>query len=128
MTASRLLRAARRRSGKTQRALSANSGIPQATIARIENDDVEPRFGTLLTLLHACGYDLELAELPGQRVDRLHIRANLELTPAERLARVAREAAAVARLRGIAQHQPGATRRHQDSPGLLPDRVSPTTR
>ena len=56
---------------------------------------IDPRFGTLNRLLRACGRDIETAPLLGQGVDRLHIRANLELTPAERLARVPAESAAL---------------------------------
>lgn len=126
MTASRILRAARRRAGLTQRKLASASGTPQATIARIESGDVDPRFGTLLRLLGACGYDVDLARLLGQGVDRLHIRANLELTPAQRLARVAREAATLDALRGIARPQPAdgdvariGGRNPSPDPGLL---------
>jgi transcriptional regulator with XRE-family HTH domain len=109
MMASRLLRSARRRAGKTQRELASASGVPQATVARIESGEVDPRLGTLRKLLHACGYDLELARLLGEGVDRHHIRANLALTPAQRLDRVAREAAALASLRGIASRQRSAS-------------------
>jgi transcriptional regulator with XRE-family HTH domain len=126
MMASRLLRSARRRAGKTQRDLSAASGVPQATIARIESGGVDPRLGTLRKLLHACGYDLELASHLGEGVDRLHIRANLELTPAERLDRVARESAAVASLRGIARSGRGPNTAQPvfdtNQPALLHDR------
>jgi predicted transcriptional regulator len=101
--AGRLLRSARRRAGLSQRALAAESGIPQVTIARIEAGRVDPRLGTLASLLRACGEELEAMPRLGLGVDRAHIRANLEMTPTQRLERVGREVAAVAALRGIAR-------------------------
>ena len=109
------MRAARRRVGKSQRDLAAASGISQATIARIESGDVDPHFDTVLALLRACGYDLELTELLGQGVDRLHIRANLELSPAERLSRVAQGADVLATLRSAAS-QLGASQPEHEAP------------
>lgn len=117
MTAKRLLRAARRRAGQTQRELAAACGLPQATIARIEAGLVDPRFGTLIKLLRASGYDIEASPLLGQGVDRSHIRRNLELTPAERLARVAAGAAALSALQGIARRQQGADGSGSLNPG-----------
>ena len=84
MQAARVLRTARRRGGMTQRDLSAASGIPQPSIARIENGTSVPRIDTLQRLLHAAGHDLELEARLGEGVDRTPIRAMLAMTPDER--------------------------------------------
>jgi len=67
--------------------LAEKSGVPQSTIGRIEAGTVDPRVGTLNRLLRACGFDLEVAPLLGQGVDRSQIRQLVKLTPAERIAR-----------------------------------------
>jgi transcriptional regulator with XRE-family HTH domain len=85
--AGRMVRDARRRASLTQRQLSAKAGIPQETIARIERGRVDPRVKTLDRLLEACGYGLESMPRLGIGIDRTQIRALLELTPSERLAR-----------------------------------------
>ncbi len=85
--AGRMVRDARKRAKLTQRELSAKAGIPQETIARIERGRVDPRVGTLDRLLEACGYGLESMPRLGIGVDRTQIRALLDLTPSERLAR-----------------------------------------
>lgn len=83
----RMVREARRRANLTQRQLSTKAGIPQETIARIERGRVDPRVTTLDRLLEACGYGLESMPRLGIGIDRTQIRALLELTPSERLAR-----------------------------------------
>ncbi len=55
MRATALLRTARHRAGLTQRELASRTGIPQSTIARIENGQTDPRMSTLNTLLVGCG-------------------------------------------------------------------------
>jgi transcriptional regulator with XRE-family HTH domain len=83
--AGRMLRHARSRAGLTQRELSATTGIPQETIARIERGRVDPRIGTLDRLLEGCGYGLEVEPRLGIGVDRTQIRDLLRLTIEERL-------------------------------------------
>lgn len=83
----RMVREARKRANLTQRQLSAKAGIPQETIARIERGRADPRVTTLDRLLEACGYGLESMPRLGIGIDRTQIRALLELTPSERLAR-----------------------------------------
>ena len=85
--AGRMVREARGRAGLTQRQLAAKAGIPQETIARIERGRADPRVKTLDRLLEACGYGLETMPRLGIGVDRTQIRALLEMTPSERLAR-----------------------------------------
>lgn len=84
--AGRMLRYARSRANLTQRQLAEKSGIPQATIARIERGRADPRVKTLDRLLEGCGYGLESMPRLGIGVDRTQIRELLKLTPSERLA------------------------------------------
>jgi predicted transcriptional regulator len=106
MGAARALRHARRRAGISQRELAARSGVPQSTIARIESGAVDPRVGTLRRLLRACGFDLEVEPLLGQDVDRSLLRAQLAMTPAERLRNAVRVSHFMSRLRA-APRRPG---------------------
>ena len=82
--AGRMVRYARRRAALTQRQLSAKSGIPQESIARIERGRVDPRVGTLDRLLKACDYGLEALPRLGIGIDRSQIDALLRLTPNQR--------------------------------------------
>lgn len=81
----RMLRHARARAGITQRALSARTGIPQETIARIEAGRVDPRVSTLDRLLEGCGFGLEHLPRLGIGIDRTQIRQLLAVPPDERL-------------------------------------------
>ncbi|MEK6619648.1 MAG: helix-turn-helix domain-containing protein [Chloroflexota bacterium] len=94
--APRLIRAARRKAGITQRALAGRSGVPQPTIAAIEAGRQDPRFGTLDRLLRACGYELDIRHVLGEGVDRTLIHEMLRLTPGERVRRAGEEARAIA--------------------------------
>lgn len=84
--AARILKGARHRAGLSQRGLSAASGVPQETIARIETSAAQPRFDTLALLLDACGFELEVLPRLGEGVDQGLIAATLEQTSGERLA------------------------------------------
>jgi transcriptional regulator with XRE-family HTH domain len=92
MRAASLLIHARRSAGLTQQKLAKRAGVTQASISRIEEGKVSPRFETLERLLDACGFALELVPRAGHGVDRTAIRELLRLTPAER-ARIAVEEA-----------------------------------
>jgi len=83
--AGRLVRSARLRAGLTQRSLADRSGVPQPTIAAIEAGRRDPRLGTVLRLLAACGRELEHVPRLGEGIDRTTIRPLLQLSPAERL-------------------------------------------
>ncbi len=100
MRAAHHLRFARRRVGMTQRELAARSGVPQATIARIESARAEPRFALLERLLAECGQELVSEDRHGLGIDRTTIRQMLELDPMERLALAADEARNLAALEG----------------------------
>lgn len=103
-----MLRWARRRAKLTQRELAARTGIPQSTIARIESG-TDPHLATLSRLLRACGHDLEVRPRLGAGVDRHQLRANLELTPDKRVAKLERTVrnlrAAFGRPLGVAPSQ-----------------------
>lgn len=90
MSATRLVRYARRRAGMTQRDLARATGIPQPAIARIESGRVSPRFATLERLLAGAGTALEASPAPGIGVDRSLIRESLARTPEERVSAAAR--------------------------------------
>jgi predicted transcriptional regulator len=83
--AGRMVRYARRRAGLTQRALAERVGVPQPAIARIESGTVSPRLSTLLELIEAVGYTVELAPRVGEGVDETLIRASLRRSPEERI-------------------------------------------
>jgi transcriptional regulator with XRE-family HTH domain len=53
-----LLRAARTKSGLSQRALAERAGTAQSVIARIERGHTSPAWETLKALLRAAGFDL----------------------------------------------------------------------
>lgn len=74
---------ARTSAGMTQRELSAVSGIPQASVARIERGVAIPRADTLERLLRACGMTLTVRPAD-DGIDRSAIKERLALTPLER--------------------------------------------
>jgi len=73
----------------TQRQLAEKTGVPQSTVGRIEAGTTMPRVDTFERLLEACGMDIELTHKRGVGVDTTLIEDMLELTPQERLERVA---------------------------------------
>jgi len=97
--ARRLVRAARRRAGVTQRELAQRAGVPQATVGRIESGAVQPKVETLLLLLNAAGYELSLRPRRGAGVDRTLMTPADEAPTAraERLDEVGRAAASLHR-------------------------------
>jgi transcriptional regulator with XRE-family HTH domain len=93
-----LLREARLRAGLSQAELARRTGRAQSGIARWERGTVEPRLGTLVELVRACGLELTfgLAEYDDSylpQIDRM-----LALAPA---ARIAYGTQAAARLREL---------------------------
>ena len=84
MTSSSLLRYVRRKASLSQRELAKRAGTTQATISRIEEGLISPRFETLERLLDACGFELQAIPRRGEGVDRGAIRELLEATPEER--------------------------------------------
>jgi transcriptional regulator with XRE-family HTH domain len=56
----RRLRAERTRRFLTQVQLAEKAGISQKQLSKIENDEVEPRFSTILSLADALGVEPEI--------------------------------------------------------------------
>ncbi|TME98108.1 MAG: helix-turn-helix domain-containing protein [Chloroflexi bacterium] len=84
ISASRLIRNARRRSGLTQRELAAITHVPQPTIAAIESGRQDPRYFTLAKLLTGCGWEMGVVPMRRRLLLR-EIQTNLRLTPTERI-------------------------------------------
>ncbi|GAC1604612.1 MAG: hypothetical protein NVS3B21_33950 [Acidimicrobiales bacterium] len=97
MQAGHALRKARRRSGLSQRALAARTGIAQPTIARIERGQEDPRMSTLERLFLACDETIEVLRRAGSGIDRTEIRVLRALSPAQRIASLVDEASALDR-------------------------------
>jgi transcriptional regulator with XRE-family HTH domain len=85
MDAGRALLQARRRARLSQRDLARRAGVAQSTVARIERGLMDPRVSTLDSLLRACHDELRAVPRLGVGVDRTLIRAQLALSPAERI-------------------------------------------
>src|ERR1044072_7935945 len=82
----RLLRETRVRHGLSQQRLARRAGTAQSTISRIEQDRSSPTVQTLAELLHLMGEELVLTvERRETGVDPTLYRANLELTPEQRV-------------------------------------------
>ena len=99
MAAATLLRYARRKANLSQRELGRRASATQATISRIEDGLISPRFDTLERLLAACGFELQVIPRRGEGVDRTAIRELLRSTPTERARLAAREARSLERFR-----------------------------
>ena len=82
-----ILREARRRAGVSQRRLGIRTGIAAPAISRIENGHESPSFERFAVLLEALGFEpsVQLRELSGSRADPVHLAAEAQLTPSQRL-------------------------------------------
>ncbi len=80
-----LLQEARLRAGLTQFELAERTGRDRAVIARWEQEVVSPSVETLVDLLRACGFDLELVLVPYETERNERLTANLKLSPERRL-------------------------------------------
>lgn len=82
-----VLREARHRAGVSQGQLAIRTGIAAPAISRIENGHESPSFERFATCLEALGFepDLSLRPLAGSQADPVHLAAEVELTPAQRL-------------------------------------------
>lgn len=86
MTPGALLKEARKRHGVSQKRLAVRAGTTQSAISRIEKDRVSPTVQTLAQLLHLLGEELVLsAEKRDTGIDLTLNRANLDLTPEQRV-------------------------------------------
>jgi transcriptional regulator with XRE-family HTH domain len=89
MSPGALLREVRRKHGVTQRQLAARARTSQAAISRIERGTVSPTVATLGRLLDLLGERLilDVKRINYPHVDKKALRANLKLTPEERIRR-----------------------------------------
>lgn len=92
MAAWALVREARARAGLSQRELGARAGKAQSEIARIEGGRQDPAFGTLLRLIRAAGFDLDVHLVPRDDHDGALIEAMLAVPPEQRLEALEAEA------------------------------------
>jgi transcriptional regulator with XRE-family HTH domain len=69
MDCGRLLRAARRSRGVSQREHAELSGVPRSTVGRAEAGLVIPRLQTFVDLLAALGYELVIADRHGRLLE-----------------------------------------------------------
>lgn len=83
----RILRDARLRAGVSQRQLAVRTGIAAPSLSRIENAHESPSFERFTACLTALGFEpgVELRKLSGSEADSVHLAAEAEMTPAERL-------------------------------------------
>ncbi|HVC07249.1 MAG TPA: helix-turn-helix transcriptional regulator [Solirubrobacterales bacterium] len=83
----RVLREARLRAGVSQGQLAIRTGIAAPSISRIENGHESPSYERFATCLRALGYEpsVELHGLSGSRADPVHLAAEAQLTPSQRL-------------------------------------------
>lgn len=82
-----VLRDARQQAGVSQKQLAIRTGIAAPAVSRIENGHESPSFERFATCLEALGFEpsLELRFLGGSQADPIHLAAEAELTPAQRL-------------------------------------------
>jgi transcriptional regulator with XRE-family HTH domain len=99
MSAASILGYARRKANLSQRELGRRAGTTQATISRIEDGLVSPRFDTLERLLDVCGFQLQTIPRRGIGIDRGAIRELLRTTPVERARLAVEEARNLEKLR-----------------------------
>jgi transcriptional regulator with XRE-family HTH domain len=91
MVAGEVLKQARRRHRLSQQQLAVRARTSQAAISRIERGVVSPTVETLVRLLDLLGEQPNLSAQPVEHgFDFTLIRANLELTPEERIRKQAR--------------------------------------
>jgi transcriptional regulator with XRE-family HTH domain len=82
-----ILRDARLRAGVSQGQLAIRTGIAAPSISRIENGHESPSYERFATCLRALGFEpsVELRGLSGSRADPVHLAAEAQLTPSQRL-------------------------------------------
>jgi len=91
MTAAELVSNTRRRHGIDQRSLARRCRTSQTHISRIERGEVSPSAQTLDRIMQAMGERLELGSVPGPRGNQSirQLRADMRLTPGERIVQAA---------------------------------------
>lgn len=109
MSASSLLREARRSAGLTQAQLAEQLAISQPAVARLEGANSNPTWDTIISALQATGYTVALQRLerPTAGLDLAQLRERLALSPAERLRLFQTSQRELARLRSRAKRVGG---------------------
>jgi transcriptional regulator with XRE-family HTH domain len=109
MSASVLLREARRSAGLTQTQLAARLAVSQPVIARLESSDSNPTWNTLVRAFRATGHTVSLEQRRTGAVDLdlTQLRNRLALTPAERLQLFQASQRELTRLRSRAKRSRG---------------------
>lgn len=92
MYSGQYLREARRRAGLTQRTIATKAGVSQSLVARIEAGEIEPSLDRLRSLVRACGFDLDIHVVPLDEDAWAMVEELQQLTPDERVRRVAEAA------------------------------------
>ncbi|MGH2450355.1 MAG: helix-turn-helix domain-containing protein [Candidatus Limnocylindria bacterium] len=88
MGAAELIRRSRIEHGLSQAQLAVRAGTTQTAISRLERGQRSPTVETLRRLMAVMGEDLTLTSRPLEGThDPAHLRAERNLSPAERLAR-----------------------------------------
>src|SRR3954471_13537225 len=88
MRGGELIREARTRAGLTQGELSDRTGRDRSVIARWEQGLVSPPVESLVTCLHACGFDLPFVLVPLDEAADKELGKSLMLPPNERVKRM----------------------------------------
>ena len=85
LDAAGLVREARTIAGVTQQELAERLGTKQSVISRWERGIEVPRVDTLARILQACGFEADLRFRRHDDVDRSQIKAQLAMTPEDRV-------------------------------------------
>jgi transcriptional regulator with XRE-family HTH domain len=83
-----LIREARLRAGLTQDQLAERTGRERSVIARWEQGAVSPSIDNLLTVVHACGFELPLVLVPRDTSRDELLEEGRMLTPDRRVDRL----------------------------------------
>jgi transcriptional regulator with XRE-family HTH domain len=93
------IRTARTSVRLSQREVARRAGVPHSTVARIETGRISPRATTAERLLAVLGFEFEIAERTGRRIDRSLVRRMLALSPRQRIEYSVAGGEAIRRLR-----------------------------
>lgn len=83
MSSAQLVVEARKRAGLSRGELAERLGVSRSTIARWERRLSEPRFGSLLRVMEACGLELDVNVVPRDLESRRLLTAQASLSPDE---------------------------------------------
>ena len=84
-TANYLVKESRQRASLSQTELARRAGTTQSVIARTEGATTSPSFDRMVSLIRACGYDVQIRIVPLDETDWNQARQNLKLSTNERV-------------------------------------------